>query len=212
MAETLEKSAIDNGYEFSLFPATAEDVGACTVNGKLYIKCRGRPALLKRLLDTFYDDLIWMDIDCIIVAPLGDVLFDCDVAVTLRKIEERQSKHLSIFQYINCGVMFFKNNEASRKFIDLWEKTLPKENFEVGLPKEYRGCAVGSDDQTALNNLLLKHSPLEKYDEIVNIEGIKVKMLDARIYNFFYFPEDPNGAKVLHYKGFSFKREGMYVH
>jgi len=196
MAQTLEQSAKNNGYDFTLYPAIKEDMGNCLIEGKLYIKCQSRPRFIKKALDDCKDDLAWMDLDCIIKKPLGDVLVDCDVAVTMRKIEDRNTGHMEKFKFINSGVMFFKNNEATRKFCDLWQENIK-----------------GNDcDQDGLNDLLLKYSKLEKYDEIIDVEGIKVKILDARIYNFFYFPEDSSEAKVLHYKGFSWRKEKMYVH
>jgi hypothetical protein len=86
--------------------------------------------------------------------------------------------------------MFFCNNSYARQFLSLWERETEK-------------AFIG--DQEGVNNILLKYSPLEKYYEIVNIEGIKVKILPAEIYNFFYFPEDMSKAKVLHYKGANYK-------
>lgn len=201
MAEMLEASVKKHGYDFTLYPATSDDVSNCLIDKKLYVKCLGRPAFLRKVLDGYpNEDIAWMDIDCIMREPFGDVLDDCDTAFTIRKIEDRNSHHLAIFKYINCGVMFFKNNQAARDFIGLWSRQI---NPDV---------IIGSDDQTALNNLLLKYSTLEQYNEIVDVEGIRVKILDARIYNFFYFPEEPNGAKVLHYKGFSYKKERVYEH
>ena len=194
MAETLKKSAGENGYDCTIYPATKEDVGACRWQDKLYIKNATRPTFIKKILDENKDDLVWMDLDCIIKKPLGDILKDCDVAITLRKIEERNTNFMEKFKFINSGVMFFKNNQVSRRFTELWQSNIGEND-----------C-----DQDGLNKLLLKYSKLEKYDEIVDVEGIKVKILDSRIYNFFYFPEDSSEAKVLHYKGFSFKKEGIY--
>jgi len=194
MAQTLEQSAKKNGYDFTLYTATAEDMGVCLIEDKLYIKCQKRPTFIKKVLDEHKNDLVWMDVDCIIKKPLGDVLNDCDVAVTLRKIEDRKTEFMEKFKFINSGVMFFKNNGQARKFCDLWQSNIS-----------------GNDcDQDGLNNLLLKYSPLETHDEIINLEGIKVKILDARIYNFFYFPEDASEAKVIHYKGFTWRGKGIY--
>lgn len=195
MAETLEKSAKANGYDFTLYPATDKDVAACKWYGKLYVKNTGRPLYIKKMLDdNLREDLVWMDLDCIIKKSLGDVLTDCDIAVTLRRLEERNTEFMEKFKFINSGVMFFKNNTKARRFCNLWNDTI-----------------TGNDcDQDGLNNLLLKYSKLEKYDEIIDVEGIQVKILDARIYNFFYFPEDSSEAKVLHYKGFSWRKENVY--
>ena len=195
MAQTLERSAIENGYEFSLYSVSAKDIGVALIDDKLYIKCQTRPTFIKKALEDFKDDLVWMDVDCVIKKPLGEVLNNCDVAVTLRSIEDRQSNHMEKFKFINSGVIFFKNNGKTRKFCDLWQSNISGED-----------C-----DQDGLNNLLLKYSKLEKYDEIIDVEGVRVKILEARIYNFFYFPEDSSEAKVLHYKGFSWKKENMYV-
>jgi len=60
-------------------------------------------------------------------------------------------------------------------------------------------------DQEILNKILLKYSNLGNFNEIVNVDGIKVKILPAIEYNFFYFPEDSSKARVLHYKGFTYR-------
>jgi len=194
MCETLQQSAKDNGYESTIYPATKEEVGACRMNDKLYIKCAGRPMFVKEVLDDVKDDLIWMDLDCIIKKPLGEVLTDCDIAVTLRRIEDRTSQFMEKFKFINSGVMFFKNNLASRKFCDLWHENIGAEE-----------C-----DQDGLNNLLMKYSKLDTFGEIIKIDDIRVKVLPCEEYNFFYFPEDSSRARVLHYKGFSYKKEMIY--
>ena len=194
MAEKLNQSAKDNGYECTIYPATKEEVGAVKLFGKLYIKCAGRPMFVKEVLDKTKDDLVWMDLDCVIQKPLGEVLNDCDVAVTLRRIEDRTSQFMEKFKFINSGVMFFKNNDKSRKFCDLWLENIGKDE-----------C-----DQDGINNILLKYSKLETYGEIIDVEGIKVKILPCEEYNFFYFPEDSSKARVLHYKGFSFRKEKIY--
>jgi len=194
MAETLQQSAKDNGYDCTIYPATKEEVGACKLYEKLYIKCPGRPMFVKEVLDKVKDDLVWLDLDCVIQKSLGNVLTDCDVAVTLRRIEDRTTMFMEKFKFINSGVMFFKNNKASRKFCDLWLENIGQDD-----------C-----DQDGLNNLLLKYSKLEKYGEIIPVEGINVKILSCEEYNFFYFPEDSSKARVLHYKGFSFRKEKVY--
>jgi hypothetical protein len=131
-----------------------------------------------------------MDIDCVIQKDLGDPLADCDVAVTLRRIQDRVGK--KFFEgYLNTGVMFFKNNPNSRRFCDLWQAEI--KDLEC--------------DQDGANKLLLKYSKLEIMGEIIDIEGIRIKVLPAEEYNFFYFPDDQSAARVLHYKGLSYKGE-----
>ncbi len=194
MAETLEKSVRDLGYDCTIYPATKEDVGACELYNKLYIKNANRPTFIKKVLNNIKDDIVWMDLDCVMQKPLGDVLMDCDVAVTLRKIEDRNSQFMEKFKFINSGVMFFKNNGSAKRFCDLWQSNITGED-----------C-----DQDGLNNLLLKYSKLERYGEVVDVEEVKVKILPCEEYNFFYFPEDSSQARVLHYKGFSFRKENVY--
>lgn len=196
MAMALEKSVRACGYDFKLYSATHDDVGTCLLEGKLYVKCQKKPAFIRAALDDNKEDLVWMDLDCIMQKELGDPLADCDIAFTLRRIKDRYSDKMEIFKFINCGVAFFKNNEATRKFLDFWQGKIKGEE-----------C-----DQAVLNGLLLDYSKLERYGEIIEIGGTKIKMLPCEEYNFFYFPEDHSKARVLHYKGFSFRKEKVYEH
>ena len=191
-------SVKDNGYELTCYEVEQEDIGISLVDKEdiskpgnaYYVRGYKKPTFIKEVLDKSKDDIVWMDIDCVIQKSLGNPLEDCDVAVTLRRLTDRVNK--KFFEgYLNTGVMFFKNNSQSRKFCDLWQENI-KENE----------C-----DQDGANKLLLKYSKLEQFNEIIEIEGIKVKILSAEEYNFFYFPEDSTQAKVLHYKGFSHKGE-----
>ena len=51
------------------------------------------------------------------------------------------------------------------------------------------------NDQAALNSLLQRYFPL-KPNQLIELEGIKIRTFDTRLYNWYYFDK----AKYLHYK------------
>ena len=189
MVKNLGKSAKELGYDFNVYEVTPEDIGLSFSHNNYYVNCSSKPSAIRKALDDYREDIAWVDADCIIKKNFDEALINCDVAVTLRKIEERKCGDPYFSGYINTGVVFFRNSNNTRKFLDLWEKEIIKIR----------------SDQRAMNIILLEHSPLEKYNEIITIDEIRIKILEAQIYNFFYFTEDLSQAKILHYKGLLFK-------
>jgi hypothetical protein len=202
MAIALKESAEAQGYDFTLYKVGREVVNTeLKVNGKskyFYVGGTGKPTVIEKALKDYEGDLVFLDADCLIKKPFGDVLYDCDVAVTLKRIKERDK--LKFFEaYTNTGVIFFKNNENSNRFLKMW-----KDNFVEDNSFECLGT-----DQAAINRLLLKYSLLDKF-EIIDVDGIKVKLLTTDEYNFFYFKEDDSKAKIIHYKGMNFRKHPAY--
>lgn len=128
--------------------------------------------------------LAWIDIDCIMQAPIDDAISDdYDVGVTFRK------------NHLNSGVNFWKHNKASLNFLDVW----CKESIAVG------------GDQNGLNRIC-QITTGQSVNQTFKIEGARVKVFDSRVYNNFFFKKDQSKARVLHYKSkfrnrFPFKDE-----
>jgi len=149
-----------------------------------------------------FDFTVYIDGDAILVDKIDEVKGDYDIGLTVRPKEEfdaidRQfngAKNL-VDGYINAGVMFFNYTEAALRFMDIWIKEAKRLK----------------DDQIALNSLLKRHFPLRPGQE-VDIDGVKIRMFDARIYNYYFFDTnnkayaaikdlDVNKAKIMHFKG-----------
>lgn len=133
-----------------------------------------KPLVIKDALKTLpkNDWLAWIDIDCIMQFPIDDVISnDYDVGVTFRK------------NHLNSGVNFWKHTIQSLDFLDKWSEVA----LEVG------------GDQNALNKIcnVTSGSDVEK---ILTIVDTKVKILDSRIYNNFFFKKDQSQARIIHYK------------
>ncbi len=133
------------------------------------------------------DDLLWVDGDCLIAKKIdfNEVMQGCDIGVTLRDIKDRNGNNDAIKDgYINSGVIFIRNNEASRKFLEGCRKHL----------------MLALYDQEAFNAHLLKFSEMTEHGQVFNAGGAMVKLLDCREFNNFYFDETFLSAKIQHFK------------
>jgi len=187
MADNLRKSVFKLGYggyydgSFVIYPLKDDPIEEFKNKGDYQTACFFKPHLILKALDDTKDDIIWLDIDCIVKARLDDILGDADIAVTLR----RGSGLRNIYDgYLNAGVMAFRNNQASRNFIKKWISNIPGSRA----------------DQDALNKTLIEHTLFDKYNELVDCGFAKVMIRSCDEYNFFYFSE-ANNAKIYHIKG-----------
>ena len=180
MLENLKLSALKLFYDLQIYSLPTDPMQRWSSRGLYFSPCFFKPDIIKNFLDNNPEDVLWVDCDCLLKARVDELLDGCDVAVTLR----RKTTGDIFDGFINAGVMAFKNNLQAKLFINAWIKQLPN----------------GRADQDAINRLLLMRSNLDKYNEIIDLDGIKIKVLDCDTYNFFYFPE-PNSAKIYHVKG-----------
>lgn len=197
-------SALKHGHEIKVFDLGDLGFGkkfafdssglkdGLTIDGLTYLpKCQFKPSLIKHALT---EDIIWLDSDTWIQKPIK-VEGDYDVAVTLRRPEERNIDQFShVSGYLNAGVIFFKNTPQAHKFVDMWIDELSQ-------------TTTGSD-QEALNRVVMKATDLTQYGDF-NLDDIKIKVLPTDIYNNHYFKENQSEAQILHFKGNNKKLYGQ---
>lgn len=160
--------------------------------------CKYKIPFLLEVLDEVQEDILWIDADCLVMREIDfdDVLSGCDLAFTLRDLSDRHySSTPSYDGYINSGVIFVKNNACARYFL---KRVLEKMIYSVF-------------DQDAINKLLLEWSNLGEHNKIINVDPVKVKILNSREYNFFYFGEPVGDARILHFKGEQRKFYEQYI-
>jgi hypothetical protein len=149
-----------------------------------------KPEMVKFCLSEYNDLIVYLDGDAQLIDNIDEVnTDDYDVGVTLRAPSELSSEwhreHFEVVKYVNAGVIFFQNTEATKRFIDLWTVLTEK---------------VGND-QKALNSLTCPEYYPKEYS-IINLNGVRVKYFPCRKYNYYYFEEGLiPGAKVYHFKG-----------
>lgn len=183
----LEKSVKKLGYSFNAYLLKEDPMVRFLRKDNYFAPCFFKPSVIKTALTDQKDDVLWLDSDCLMKERVDEILDDCDVAVTLRRFNKIQLRDI-YDGYINAGVMAFRNNNQAKGFIDRW----------IGNFSESRS------DQDAMNLTLLGYSPLTQYGEIIDADGVKVKILDCDTYNFFYFEDSEdviNKAKIFHIKG-----------
>ncbi len=147
--------------------------------------------------------LVFLDADAFLIAPFLEMKnWNCDVAVTLRRLPEIKigidhgvawSRKIP-FHAVNAGVIFFFNTAEARSFVAGWlKRTLEFDYFMV--------------EQTALSQMLLDADPdaFDSYFKTIRVGDTRVLTLPCETYNnTYYHPqrnEIPNDACVVHYKG-----------
>lgn len=171
------ESIKENGYSPIVYDLGGLGIGkefeATTSNQALH-KFPKKPFVIKDALEQLPKNhwLAWVDIDCIMQAPIDDAISDdYDVGVTFRK------------NHLNSGVTFWKHTDNAIGFLDKWCET---------------ALAVGGD-QNALNKICNITSG-STVGTIINIQNTNVKVFDSRIYNNFFFKKPQDNARILHYK------------
>lgn len=192
MADNMRRSAEAQGYTVVLHDLKEDPMDSVTAAHDYRVNCYFKPFVILEALDVMRDDIAWVDGDCLVRDRFDEILDGCDVALTLRRFGGPQMMNLTnpprrdtYDGYINAGVMAFKNNDATKRFIEKWIAEQPN----------------GRADQDAMNRVLLRRTTMNQYGEVVDVNGCRVRLVPCDTYNFFYFPEDHRGAKILHVKG-----------
>ncbi len=153
-------------------------------NGNWKIKSPYKPNLIEHVLSSGVNFVVYLDADAILVKSIEEVLGKYDIGLTVRRNIEpnQQIIHNEYTGQINAGVLFFYNTMATKQFVTKWKQLTNQNN-----------C-----DQVVLNRMLTPVN-LEK-NTIVKHQDLEIKCLDTDTYNFYYFPENYESAKILHFK------------
>lgn len=145
------------------------------------------------------DIVVYMDGDAVMsqnVDDIPDLLAGCDIGLTLRDIDDIErslkkrngwDRFLGVF---NAGVIIFNKTEKAKEFVEKWSTMIIE-------------C---QSDQRALNELV--NPNLRKYQvgDVISTPYGKVKCLDGAIYNYGYWPMEPDETvRILHFKGLRFR-------
>jgi hypothetical protein len=130
------------------------------------------------------DYLVYLDADAIMQFRIDEICEDYDIGVTLRAKPAPDPR----VSAINAGIVFVRNTQPAREFLQIWAKTADELN----------------GDQWALNTL----TQLQKEDlgQTVIKHNTRIRCFPCTVYNNFYFKGDQSMAKILHYKSKHRKR------
>ena len=169
--KTLLASADKVGYKIEVFDLDELGIGEDDLTG-VFKSCSFKPNLLKDIKEF----TVWVDDDCIFMDRIDEVEGDYDIGVTIRRESERnRDKHSNYSGWLNAGVVFVNNTSAAKRFVKLWIDHIPETETKT--------------DQEALSDLVRK-----------GVDGVRIKQFKTDEYNWFYFPEEPKVAKIIHLK------------
>jgi hypothetical protein len=156
--------------------------------------------ILKTLNSTDEEFVVWIDGDAMLVERIDELEADdsFDVGVTVRPSVVKKKSN-----YINAGVLFFKNNAASKHFLQEWMTAMGPPPFDA------KERPSGYCDQVNLEEkILLPAIGVPLWDiigSVHEIDGTRVKLLDCNQYNNFFShgiePYHDPSMKVIHFKG-----------
>lgn len=188
LLNNLKKSVMAMQYPFCAYQLSEDPIKQFHSKGTYNAPCYFKPVLIKKALEEFKEDIVWLDADCLLNRRIDEILDRSDVTVTMRRFQETKLRNL-YDGYINAGVLAFRYNSKALEFISKWIELLPTHRA----------------DQDALASLLLKYDDLYDYGKVFEaVGGAKVKLLSCNIYNFFYFDDeqiDYGRIKIFHIKG-----------
>ena len=129
-----------------------------------------------------------MDADAFCINKIDEleIMEDFDIGMTLRSFSESAKNGLNIkTSYINAGVMFFRPSSKVINFIENWD------NYILN--------SISNSDQYALNSILLEKSDLSTRNCVINVDGVRIKLFETEIYNWYYWPYPPTtNTKIIH--------------
>lgn len=152
--------------------------------GKLPIK----PLIIKKGLESGGRPVCFMDADAFAIRRFDEVGTDFDLAVTMRRPEERgATKWPTHYGFANTGVLFFNHTPAAFEFIEMWIREIE--------------MSMSLSDQEALNRLVLQATDFTEYNKVFRLGNIRIKVLDTDTYNFYYWPQEPHKmTRIVHCK------------
>jgi hypothetical protein len=204
-----EEMCKEYGYQFKAYDLGGLGFGIPVNDLRLSSKHRVlrysiKPKLILDTLNNTDEELVvWVDGDATLVGRIDEIDVDAsfDVGVTVRP--KRAIKKTS---YINAGVLFFKNNAASKKLLQEWIMAMGPPPLDTTDPL----IKVWYDDQTNLEEKILLPFIGDPLWDIIgtvhNVFGdIRVKLFDCTVYNNFMCvtenPQYDSSIKILHFRG-----------
>lgn len=87
------------------------------------VRCLYKPKMIRHALKQGDEFIVYIDADVFVKENIDEVKGDYDIGVTKRrKAEVTKYENTSRVGKYNAGVIFFNNTEATREFVDEWEK------------------------------------------------------------------------------------------
>ena len=205
------------GYSIRVYDMGGLGFGIPVKDPRLEFKFRTLKATVKpkvildALNNTTESFVVWIDGDAALIKPIDEVELDTsfDVGLTVRP----KSNHRTT-QYINTGVVFIKNNENGKRFVEKWIEAIPPvpEIAKTEKPKAYYE-QLFLEEKVLLPNIEV--IPWDAFLTVHMIDGIRVKFFECTRYNNFMSPGHwvPPGAetKILHFKNHDMDRLDEYV-
>ncbi len=134
-----------------------------------------KPFCVKHYFENYAEPMMLIDADCLFTEKVQEDGFDVGVTYAPRK-----SKDIVFYNgVINSGVIFF--NGPATELVDRWAQECRKDN---------------TTDQKALSDVLSETIVWEKYRQVQDWHGLKVKIFDPTVYNDHHLTKK---SKIMHF-------------
>ena len=194
------------GYKFKVYDLGGSGFGTPVSHDKLSSNLKGvrntvKPTLILDAMNNTDEEFVaWIDGDATLIKRIDEIAADSsfDVGITVRAKRNIKKTH-----YINSGVLFFRNNAASRQLLQMWiDKMGPA-------PSETDVHAKAYCDQRPLEEGVLLPSikvPLwDIFGTVNDVNGVRVKVFECTQYNNVLCikrePDHDSSVKIIHFKG-----------
>lgn len=180
--EKCANSSIDFGYKTTVYDLGGLGFGKPfdgRVSDSIGAKIPSKPSIIYDAMNNTpeNDYVVWLDADVLMWGEIEDIKLNYDIGVTVRKPKTEEND-----LPINAGVVFVRNTNRSRRFVEKWIKL----------------CENAKSDQVELNKLCeVKCSDI---DSTVIRQDVNVHVFPCDVFNNFYFKKPQLHAKLIHYK------------
>lgn len=149
--------------------------------------CLSKPHAIRDAFELSTETVVYLDGDAFLLDRIDEIEEgEYDVGLTYKGGRRNQ--------YVNAGVLWFRNTEGAHRFLNEWIEEVDTVATYIGMIPTYR---LG--DNIFLNRYIWNHIQRGSQckGRIRNVNGIRVKFFPHEVYNSTHIKP---GVKIVHFK------------